>query len=181
MRFFFDTEFNEHAAAFRVEPISIAIVPEDEARPDFYAVSREFDETKITPWLQEHVIAQLPPPEARLGNAEIRDGIVPYLKGFLPAGNPPDKLELWARNGATDQVVLAGFFGGLGNLRDAFKKAGLPRPVFRDMHELQRATGRHGLPQTAELHNCKADARHERVDFRYFAGLLPPERKFLIE
>jgi hypothetical protein len=176
LRFFLDSEFNEQASPFKLDPISIALVPEDKAMPDYYGVSAEFDAAKITPWLQQNVVKHLPPDEQRRTNAQIRDDMVEYLKGFPAA----EKIEIWAYNGATDQVVMANFFGGLTKLREVFMAAGLPRVEFRDLKELTRATGE-TLPPPVNAHDCHADALWTRDLFEHLAPKLPPDRRFLIE
>jgi hypothetical protein len=133
LRFFLDSEFNEHAAPFAIDPISVALVPEQENRDNFYAVSNAFDAAKITPWLNDNVVIHLPPPPARQSPDDIREGILRYLKTFR--ADDVVKVEIWAMNGSTDNVVLANFFGGLMNLRQAFNSAGLPSPEFRDLKE----------------------------------------------
>jgi hypothetical protein len=139
-------------------------------------VSAEFDAAKITPWLQENVVKHLPPDGERRTNAQIRDEIVDYIKTFPKA----DKIEIWAYNGATDQVVMANFFGGLVNMRKAFNDAGFPRVEFRDLKELTRATGER-LPPPENAHDCHADAVWTRDLFEKCETALPKERRFLIE
>lgn len=178
LRLFLDSEFNEHAQPFRLDPISIALVPEDDTKATYYGVSAEFDDSKITPWLQANVVKHLPPAEARRSNAEIRDDISAYLKALAQDGKP-QSVEIWAYNGGTDQVMLAQFFGGLMNLRSAFQQAGLPSPVFRDVKELVRATGE-SLPPPENAHDCHADAKWARQLFTHLAPKLKAEHKFLI-
>ncbi len=180
LRFFLDSEFNEHAAPFKLDPISIALVPEDPSGKDFYGVSRDFNAAKITPWLDANVVKHLPPADKRRTNDEIRDDMIAYLKSFATAGKPAPAIEIWAYNGATDQVVMANFFGGLTKLREAFKAAGLPSPQFRDLKELTRATGE-SLPPPENAHDCHADALWARDLFKYLGKKLPPERKFLLD
>ena len=176
MRFFLDSEFNEHAKPFALDPISISLVPEDRTQPDYYGVSSEFDAARITPWLQDNVVKHLPPDDGRRTNAEVRDDMLEYLKTFPKA----DKIEIWAYNGATDQVVMANFFGGLTNMRKAFSDAGLPRVEFRELKDLTRATGE-SLPPPENAHDCHEDAIWARELFGTLAPKLPPGRKFLID
>ena len=180
LRFFLDSEFNEHAAPFKLDPISISLVPDDDAAKDYYGVSSEFDASKVTPWLQDNVVKHLPPPEERRSNAEIRDDMLGYVKGLSSPGNPVTAIEIWAYNGATDQVVMANFFGGLTKMRADFKAAGLPSPQFRDLKELTRATGE-TLPPPAHAHDCHEDALWARRLFRHLAPKLSPGKKFLID
>jgi len=182
LRFFLDSEFNEHVQPFMLDPISIALVPEDAAKPGYYGVSAEFNTAAITPWLNENVVRHLPPAEARRSNAQIRDDIAGYLKTFAGSADAPvTAVEIWAYNGGTDQVVLANFFGGLMGLRAAFKEAGLPTPQFRDVKELSRAAPPYHLPLPENAHDCHADAVWARDLFAQLKAKLPPERRFLID
>lgn len=176
LRFFLDSEFNEHASPFKLDPISISLVPEDRSAPDYYGVSAEFDAGKITPWLKDNVVKHLPPDGERRTNAQIRDDMVEYLKAFPKA----ETVEIWAYNGATDQVVMANFFGGLLRMRDAFNEAGFSRVEFRELKDLTRATGGK-LPPPENAHDCHADAIWTRELFEHCERKLPKERRFLIE
>lgn len=177
IRFFLDTEFNEHARRFALDPISIALVPEDRTRADFYAVSNEFSREGLTPWLKENVVRHLPPEGERLSNDAIRDKLAAYMASFGPA----DVIEIWALNGATDNVVLAQFFGGLLPLRDAFSKAGQPRVEFREIKELLRATGEKKPAPPAKAHDCLADALWTRDLFEALTPKLGRTKRFLID
>lgn len=183
LRIFFDSEFNDRAKSFAIDPISIAMVAEDESLPEYYAVNKSFDKNALSDWLKNHVIDKLPHEDTWQSVADIRAGIVAYLSDMHQRVNKPGTLELWAKNGATDAVVLAGFFGGLMPLRDAFAKAGLPRPVFRDIDELKRANDATvALPdEPHNAHDCLVDARHDRELFKAHARALPQSRKFLVE
>lgn len=182
LRFFLDTEFNDNAKRFFIDPISISLVPEDHAREDFYAVSSEFDNAQVAkkPWLVENVIKHLPPPSARASNAEIRDQIMDYFKSFKDDDVEITGVEIWALNGSTDNTVLANFFGGLMGLRQAFKEAGLPQPVNRDMNELIRATGQK-LPPPENAHDCHVDALWTREMFEFEKKLLTKGQRFLVQ
>ena len=179
LRFFLDSEFNEHAARFALDPISIALVPEDSSQPHFYGVSNEYDAEKITPWLQDNVITHLPPQNQRKSNEAIRRDIIDYLKSFNAPDKPVQEIEIWAYNGSTDNVVLANFFGGLLKMRAAFNAAGLPSPQFREMKELIRATGE-TLPPPKNAHDCLQDALWTRELFQYLAPKLKKAQKFLV-
>lgn len=182
LRFFLDTEFNEHARRFGFDPISIALVPEDASEENFYAVSSEFDIQKITPWLQENVVCHLPPPDQRLSNDKIRDDIVAYLSKFAKdTESPVTDVEIWALNGSSDNVVLAQFFGSLVRMRRVFNEVGLPSPQFRDLKELIRATGGEKLPPPENAHNCLEDAIWARKLYNHLVPKLSAGQKFLVE
>lgn len=178
VRFFLDTEFNEHARRLAIDPISLALVSENPHHPEFYAVSNEFDDSKITPWIKENVITHLPPPQARRSNDDIRDGIAAYFAKF--SHDRPDRVEIWASNGSTDNVVLANFFGGLMGLRRAFHDAGLPSPVFRELREVTRPT-RTRYPKPANAHDALADARWTRDAFLKSYKRLKKSQRFLVK
>lgn len=178
LRFFLDTEFNEHAKPFAIDPISLALVPDNASRDNFYGVSSDFDASKITPWLQENVVVHLPPTHSRIPNSQLRDRIISYLQKFGCAD--ASKIEIWTYNGATDQVVLASFFGGLMGLRNAFKKAGLPKVEFRDTKELLRATSAI-LPPPKNAHDCLVDAIWTRKLFHTCVSKLKKSHRYLVE
>ncbi len=180
LRFFLDSEFNEHVQSHMLDPISIALVPEDKNAPPYYGVSAEFNGAALTPWLLENVAKHLPPQVERRSNAAIAREISDYLKNFADMAEPVTAVEIWAYNGGTDQVVLANFFGGLMGLRQAFKDAGLPSPGFRDAKELVRATGE-SLPPPKDAHDSLADAVWTRDLFHHLAPKLTPEQRFLIK
>ena len=178
LRFFLDSEFNEHAAKFAIDPISVALVPENANLDNFYAVSRDFAADKITPWLHDNVVVHLPPPQQRRSNDAIADDIIAYLKTFKT--DHVDKIEIWAYNGSTDNVVLANFFGGLMGMRQAFNDASLPPPQFREVKELTRATGVK-LPPPENAHDCLIDAIWTRELFKACVPKLGKEQRFLID
>ncbi len=180
LRFFLDSEFNEHVQAHMLDPISIALVPEDKTAPSYYGVSAEFNNAALTPWLRKNVESHLPPPGERRDNAVIAQELGDYLKTFANQAEPITSVEIWAYNGGTDQVVLANFFGGLMGLRQAFSDVGLPSPLFRDAKELVRATGE-SLPPPKDAHDSLADAVWTRDLFHHLVPKLTPEQRFLIK
>lgn len=180
LRFFLDSEFNEHVQAHMLDPISIALVPEDKTALAYYGVSAEFNAAALTPWLRENVESHLPPFSERRDNAVIAEEISDYLTRFANSADPVTSVEIWAYNGGTDQVVLANFFGGLMGLRQAFRDGGLPAPTFRDAKELVRATGE-SLPPPKDAHDSLADAVWTRDLFHHLAPKLTPEQRFLIK
>ena len=179
LRFFLDTEFNEHAARNTLDPISLALVPEDNTQPNFYGVSNEYNTEKITPWLEENVVVHLPPADQRKSIAAIKQDMIEYLKGF--ASSEVKAVEIWAYNGSTDNVVLANFFGGLLPMRKAFNEAGLPSPQFREIKELVRATGEKVPPPSENAHDSLQDTLWTRDVFKHLAPKLKKSQKFLLD
>ena len=179
LRFFLDTEFNEHAARNKLDPISVALVPEDETKPNFYGVSNEYNAGKITPWLNDNVVKHLPPADQRKSEDEIRQGITDYINSFDKEG--VTSVEIWAYNGSTDFTVLSNFFGSQMGLRKAFTDAGLPRPEFRDVKELMHATKGKKLPAPENAHDSLQDTIWTRAQFKYLKKKLKKSQKFLVE
>ena len=178
LRFFLDTEFNEHAARNTLDPISLALVPEDTAQPNFYGVSNEYNAEKITPWLQENVVVHLPSEDQRKSNETLKQDMIEYLKGF--ASPEVKEVEIWAYNGSMDNVVLANFFGGLLPMRKAFNEAGLPSPQFREIKELIRATGEKAPPPPENAHDSLQDTLWTRAVFQHLVPKLKKSQQFLI-
>ncbi|MBI1216241.1 MAG: hypothetical protein GC185_10550 [Alphaproteobacteria bacterium] len=85
-KFYFDTEFVEYDAVLAdgrtqrvVELISIGVV--DQNGRTFYAVSDAFNEAeaKKNPFIAQHILSQLPPPEERLPLAQIKKDLLAYI------------------------------------------------------------------------------------------------------
>lgn len=153
MRFWYDTEFLEDGRT--IELVSIGVVAEDGR--EYYAVSTEFDPTRAHPWVEEHVLPQLPPPAdpAWRTRARIRADLVDFL------GDAP---ELWAWIGPYDHVVLVQLWGAMTAL-----PRHLPRYT-RDVKQLWASLGEPTLPtQSDGEHHALADARHVRLRWEAMA------------
>lgn len=135
VKLFLDTEFT--ALQKDADLISIGIVSED--GKCFYAECDDYDESKVRPWLKEHVIKNLifekglspkpymasrtednPIPNslyegydvAFVGNKkEIRDELCVWLSQFV-IKNKDTKLEFWSDCLAYDWVLFNDIFGG---------------------------------------------------------------------
>lgn len=107
MLFFFDTEFYDDGKT--IDFISIGIVSGDNRT--YYAVSNEFDETKIDDWVRKNVISQLPSRDQWKSKKQI----AAEVKKFV--GKKP---KFWVYNGAYDWVALCQLFGTMRDLPKTF-------------------------------------------------------------
>ena len=71
MRLFLDTEFN----GFQGSLISMALVPEDKTKPEFYKELRITEQ--LEPWVRENVVPHLILPP--IGYGEFQDALANYL------------------------------------------------------------------------------------------------------
>jgi hypothetical protein len=154
-RVFFDCEFVEDGRT--IELISIGCVDEDGR--EFYAVSSQFDPMSAGPWVQKHVLPQLP---RRADPAwKSRETIRADLYDWLTDGLGSASLQLWAWLAAYDHVVLAQLWGAM---------PALPRDVPRFTHDLRslwELVGSPPLPQQqGGHHDALGDARHNLVRWR---------------
>lgn len=145
IRVFLDTEFNEDGRT--IDLISIGLATEDGRK--YYAISSEFDESRVSDWVRENVIAKLEPPDVvpRKPRAQIRDEIVAFMGGQIP--------EFWAFYATSDWVALYQLFGRLIDL-----PPGWPMICY-DLKQLQKHLGidnKEFPPKPRNQHNALADA-----------------------
>lgn len=161
--YFFDTEFNDQIGRFEIDLISLAIVDED--GNEYYGISKEFNVAAANEhkWLKKNVMDKLDDPSKWVKIDTIRKNVLNMIK-------PAKEIELWARNGSYDNVLLCQLFGGMGQLFDALKKRGVEKVTFRDFYELQR-----DVPNVKLWHKDKRghhvalnDARQERLGFELY-------------
>jgi len=173
-RYFFDTEFCDEPEKFRCELISIGIVSEKNGKKadEYYGISNEFNlnAAKKQDWLQEHVLDKLDDPSTWKNLDEIR-------KGVLDMFEPADKIELWARNGSHDNVLICQLFGGMGEFFTLLQEQkNIGRVEFRDINELKREAGKKGLKlprlPDKDAHIAINDARHELVCYKFLKNAL---------
>jgi len=165
LRYFFDTEFLDDPYNFSCELVSIGIL--NEKGQEYYGISKEFNlqAAKKEPWIKEHVIDKLDPQNTWDSVEDIRQGVLDLFE-------PAEKVELWARNGSYDNVLICQLFGGMGEFFKTLKEEkGIDRVEFRDINELKREAGKQKLrlPRLpdAEAHISINDARHELTCFRF--------------
>jgi hypothetical protein len=148
LRYFLDTEFIDDGRV--LDLVSIAVV-DDDGR-EYYAVSRDFDDTKASHWCRAHVLSRLEPRTDPVWRD--RGTIADDLRAFVADDHP----VFWVWNGAHDWVVLTQLFG-----RPEDRPAGWP-PYARELRQWSDALGnpRHPTLDTALAHHALEDARWTR-------------------
>jgi hypothetical protein len=179
MRWYLDTEFLEDGKT--IELISIALVAEDRALPEYYAGNAECDIDRVRrdPWLSQHVTQHLPPfgPGAPSmpstfwkSRLQIATDIL-CLFGIVrgspsPAHGVP---EIWADFSSYDWVALCQIYG-----RTIDLPSGMPMFCF-DLQQDLRARGIHRseLPRQDPKteHNAHGDARWLRRAHLFAQGI----------
>lgn len=106
MNYYFDTEFLDDGKT--IELISIGVACEDGR--EFYAVSSDFDESRATPWLREHVFNHIPRHQIRLPRGVIAQDLSDFIRGETKlSGYILPKLYGWYS--AYDWVALCQLYG----------------------------------------------------------------------
>ena len=147
MRYFIDSEFYEDGRT--IDLISIAVVAQDGR--EFYAVSTEARLDRVSPWVREFVLPQLPP--YGLAVWMPRETIKNRLYSFIQ-GDPP---ELWGYYASYDWVCLCQLFDTMVQLPPHFPK------FCRDLKQLSWALGGSKHPPKPEnSHDALIDARWNR-------------------
>ena len=164
MKFWFDTEFIEDGNT--IDLISIGMVSQDGR--EYYAISKEFDASKASTWVINHVLKHLPPVEVIgmpingivYGNELVcsyppeyrtREEIKNDILKFVSGGDQP---EFWAYYADYDWVVLCQLFGRMIDL-----PKGWPR-YCRDIKQLCDSLGNPKLPKPEGTeHHALDDAR----------------------
>lgn len=152
VRVFVDTEFYEDGTT--IDLISIGACRSDGA--EFYAVSREAKLDRVSEWVRENVVSQLPPASAPAWQtrAEIAAGFSRFLAG---TGAAPVKSEVWGYYVSYDWVAICQLYGTMMGLPGHFPK------FCMDLKQLSVMLGnpRHPKQESGE-HNALADARWNR-------------------
>jgi len=164
-RYFYDCEFIEDGRV--VDLVSIGVV--DEHGREFYAVSTEFDDSRVVPWVRRNVLDKLPSPAdpAWRSRPRIRDELYEFL--IAPLGPETiGEMELWAWYAAYDHVALAQLWGAM---------PALPREIPRFTKDLRQRwddAGRPPLPGApAGRHDALVDARHNLARWRVIQRTYP--------
>ena len=158
-KFFYDTEFIEYPGC--IDLISIGVTREDGHY--FYAISKEFDESKASDWVRENVLSKLPPRTSTewMSRDDIRKGLLDF---FSPSKDNP--LELWAYYADYDHVALCWLFGTMMDLPE-----GMPMYT-RDIKQLCDSAGNPKLPEQGKgEHNALDDARWNKEAFKFLRDM----------
>lgn len=155
-RYFLDTEFIEDGRT--IDLISIALVCEDGR--ELYLCNRDCDTSRASPWVMQHVVPLLPPPQSELWVP--RQGIAEAVQDFV---KPEPKPEFWAYYADYDWVAVCQLFGRMVDLPSHFPK------FCMDLKQWSVMLGGVRLPtQEHGAHNALEDARWNRRAF-YFLVL----------
>lgn len=152
MRYFIDTEFLEDGKT--IELISIAVVRSDGL--EYYACNAEFDESRATDWLREHVLPQLPPRNQAYWKT--RKQIADDLQNAIVRSSDKD-VEFWGYFADYDWVVLCQLFGRMIDLPSHF-----PMFCMDAKQEMRRRRLKKDQlpPQLGKEHSALEDARWVR-------------------
>jgi hypothetical protein len=122
MKYFLDTEFYEDGST--IDLISIAVVAEDGR--EFYACSTEARLDRVSPWVREHVLPQLPRYDDKMWIS--RSTIAQRLDRFVYTLSDPrlpmhDRgPQFWAYFADYDWVALCQLFGTMMTLPQHFPR-----------------------------------------------------------
>ena len=157
VRYFIDTEFTTDDPS-AIELISIGIVAEDGR--EYYAISKGFDQERVSGWVAEHVLPLLEP-ESDPGwrpLETIRDELISLL-------NDPND-EVWGYSPAYDWFLVHSLFGGWSKLPET-----MPRHCW-DLKQWAWQMKVTDLPrQTAREHHALEDARHDAVVYSHLRSV----------
>jgi len=149
MKYFFDTEFIEYPCT--IDLISIGIVAEDGR--EFYAVSSEFDESKASDWVREHVI-----PILGSTTRQPRHAIAAGILDFMGYDLEP---VFWGWYADYDWVVLCWLYGTM-----MHKPLNFPS-YCKDIKQLEDSMGIKAPRQLVGNHNALDDARWNKSAYDY--------------
>lgn len=174
-RYFIDAEFNEKPCT--IELISIAVVDQDGHK--CYAVSSEYDYSKTTHWVREHVIQPIYNQYLQQCSTDVRfqtdefalEPIETFHKTYgktrsdigkevlvfvRETSTKDDSIEFWGYYSSYDWVVFCWLFGRMIDLPEGFPM--FCRDIKQTMTMLGLEPGENGLPEPIETHNCLDDA-----------------------
>lgn len=148
MNYYFDTEFLDDGKT--IDLISIGLLSEDMHCRPLYMINSEFDESKATDWLKEHVLNHIPRQARRHTRAEIAAAVAEYVQ-------PVKGNRIWGWYPAYDWVVLCQLYGPMVARPPHFPK----RPD--DLKQVTCMFPKAPLPsQKGTKHNAVEDARWVR-------------------
>jgi len=150
MRYFIDTEFIEYPCS--IELISIGIKCEDERT--FYAINNEFDSTKASDWVKEHVIKPLSEDHKLwMPKAKIKDDILCFIGEDVP--------EFWGYYSSYDWVNFCWLFGAMIDLPKEW-------PMYcNDLKQLANTVKKPMFKSPVNGHNALSDACWNESFYHY--------------
>lgn len=165
MRYFIDTEFDQEDRSREVELISLAIVAENGG--EFYAINKNYDQDRASPWLKEHVIPVLWSVNAEMGPGDdisfggihcSLDEMRSHAREFLCRDEEP---EFWGYYADYDWYLFTRLWGFM-NMPEEFPKLCL------DVKQFAYHLGVRDLPEPLKPeHNALVDARWTKKAFDY--------------
>jgi hypothetical protein len=165
VRCFVDTEFYEDGNT--IDLISIGAVRSDGA--EFYAVSTEAKLDRVSPWVREHVLTQLPPysDPAWMPRKRIADRFSEFMRGGSTNVSPRNQVhETWGYYADYDHVAICQLYGTMMGLPNHFPRYCL------DLKQLSWLVGNPEHPkQERGEHNALDDARWNKQLYDYLRSV----------
>ena len=128
---------------------------------EYYAAVEDFDRSAVTPWIEQHVLPQLPPvgDAAWKSRASIRDDLGAFVTG--------KDVEFWTMCAWVDWSIVVRLFGRFEDVPENWPMA------CWDLWQLEAALGRgrdERLPEPEGVHNALVDAHYHRAIFHDLAS-----------
>ena len=164
---FVDTEFYEDGNT--IDLISIGAVRSDGG--EFYAVSTEAKLDRVSPWVRENVLTQLPPysDKAWMPRSKIAEGLSQFMNGsYMGYGDQrrPSVHEVWAYYADYDWVAICQLYKTMATLPNHFPKYCL------DLKQLSWLVGNPKHPkQKEDLHHALGDARWNKELYEFLRSV----------
>jgi hypothetical protein len=155
VRCFVDTEFYEDGST--IDLISIGAVRSDGG--EFYAVNQDAKLDRVSQWVRENVLAQLPPygDKAWMSCKRIAEEFSQFMGRFGPPVH-----EVWGYYSDYDWVAICQMYGTMMGLPNHFPRYCL------DLKQLSWMLGNPKHPeQKSGEHNALEDARWNKTLFEY--------------
>lgn len=168
VRCFVDTEFYEDGAT--IDLISLGAVRSDGR--EFYAVSTEAKLDRVSQWVRDNVLPQLPPRSdpAWQPRRQIASGFSAFMKGESSAYTVG---ELWGYYSDYDHVAICQLYGTMMGLPGHF-------PMYTlDLKQLSWMLGNPKHPEQEHgTHNALEDARWNRDLFAFLRSVPSGSRRY---
>jgi hypothetical protein len=157
MKIWFDTEY--HQGGRTLDLISLGAVAEDGR--EFYAISTEFEEAALDPWVKEHVL-----PHLELRSSPVWKPLSAIKEEFIQFVGP-EPPEFWSFVATYDWLLILQMFpGGMGGLPENW-----PMECW-DLNQWAWHLGSPELPEhTGQVHHALADAHWHRQVYEFLLGV----------